>query len=188
MTIKKNQIVMLAALCCSIFVGSASAQQNIGYVDSNVILEAMPNYATIQQQMDRMAGDWQKELDQLKNDLDEQFRDYQARELLYTNEERQRRRSEIVQAEDDLERLRVKYFGPEGDIFLEQEKLMRPLQEKILQAIDDVATAEGYDYVFDIAGDFLFMFRKAQFDLSENVLLELGIDVAGTVRQTSQSN
>ncbi len=179
---------MLVALSFGFLAPAASAQQKIGYVNSEVILQAMPNYATIQQQMDRMAQDWQKELDQLKKDLDEQFRDYQARELLYTNEERQRRRSEIVSAEDDLERLRVKYFGPEGDIFLEQEKLMRPLQEKILQAIDDVATAEGYDYVFDIAGDFLFMFRRPQFDLSENVLLELGIDVASTGRQTSPSN
>jgi len=166
----------------------ATAQQKIGYVDSDFILQAMPNYATIQQQLDRMASDWQKELDEIKKDLDGQFRDYQARELLYTSEERQRRRDEIVRAEEDLERLRVKYFGPEGDIFLEQEKLMRPLQEKILQAIEDVATAEGYDYVFDTAGEFLFMFRRAQYDLSENVLLELGIDVAGSVRQTPSTS
>ena len=180
--------LILAVVCVGLVSHTASAQQKIGYVDSDFILQAMPNYATIQQQLDRMAADWQKELDQLKTDLDEQFRDYQARELLYTNEERQKRRDEIVQSENDLERLRVKYFGPEGDIFLEQEKLMRPLQEKILQAIDDVAIAEGYDYVFDTAGDFLFMFRRAQYDLSENVLLELGIDVAGTDRQAAPSN
>lgn len=166
----------------------ANGQQKIGYVNSDFILEAMPNYATIQQQLDRMAADWQKELDEIKKDLDAQFRDYQARELLYTNEERQRRRDEIVRAEEDLERLRVKYFGPEGDIFLEQEKLMRPLQEKILQAIEDVAIAEGYDYVFDTAGEFLFMYRRAQYDLSENVLLELGIDVAGSGRQTPSTS
>jgi len=188
MTLKRNYILLLVAIIGSLAAVPALAQQKIGYVDSDLILQVMPNYATIQQQLDRMAQDWQKELDELKNDLDEQFRDYQARELLYTTEERQRRRAEIVQAEDDLERLRVKYFGPEGDIFLEQEKMMRPLQEKILQAIEDVATEEGYDYVFDIAGDYLFMFRRAQFDLSENVLLELGIDVASPGLQTSPSN
>lgn len=185
----KTYFLLLTMLCFGLLAQTASAQQKMGYVDSDFILQAMPNYATIQQQLDRMAADWQKELDDLKKELDEQFRDYQARELLYTNEERQRRRDEIVQAEGDLERLRVKYFGPEGDIFLEQEKLMRPLQEKILQAIDDVATAEGYDYVFDVAGDFLFMFRRAQFDLSETVLLELGIDVASPGNsQTAPSN
>lgn len=177
--------MVLVCACTSV---SAAGQQKIGYLDSEFILEAMPDYATIQRQLDRMAQDWQKDLDKLKKDLGVQFRDYQARELLYTNEERQRRRQEIVRAEEDLERLRVTYFGPEGSIFLEQEKLMRPLQEKILQAIDEVATSEGFDYIFDIAGEFLFMFKRAQYDVSESVLRELGIDVDGIVGRNSNIN
>ncbi len=178
----KNLSTLLAALVFALVIPfqSASAQQKIGYIDSEYILNALPEYATIQQQLDRMAQTWQQELDGLRGELDEQFREYQARELLYTNEERQRRRQEIVRAEEDLERLRVKYFGPEGDIFLNQEQLMRPVQEKILQAIDEVATSEGYDYVFDINGEFLFMFKRDQFDLSDTVLRELGIDVVST--------
>ncbi|MDA0378979.1 MAG: OmpH family outer membrane protein, partial [Bacteroidetes bacterium] len=64
--------------------GAASAQQKIGYIDSDYILGQMPEYATVQQQLDRMAQSWQQELDELKEELDEKFRDYQARELLYT--------------------------------------------------------------------------------------------------------
>ena len=161
---------------------TAQAQQKIGYVDSDYILEQLPEYQTIQQQLDRMAQGWQAELDELKSELDEKFREYQARELLYTNEERQQRRQEILREEEDLERLRVTYFGPEGDIFLQQEKLMRPVQEKVLQAINEVATSEGYDYVFDAAGEFLFMFKRDQYDLSDTVLRELGIDVESTRR------
>jgi len=176
----KNLSTLLASLffALTVSVQSAHAQQKIGYIDSEYILNAMPEYATIQQQLDRMAQSWQQELDGMRGDLDERFREYQARELLYTNEERQRRRQEIVRSEEDLERLRVKYFGPEGDIFLNQEQLMRPVQEKILQAINEVATSEGYDYVFDTSGEFLFMFKRDQFDLSDSVLRELGIDVA----------
>ena len=159
---------------------SAQAQQTIGYIDSDYILERTPEFATVQQQLDRLASEWQKELDDMRRDLDNRFREYQDRELLYTNEERQRRRQEIVRAEDELERLRVKYFGPEGDIFVQQEQLMRPLQERILAAIEEVATAEGYDYVFDTAGEFLFMFRRQQYNLSDLVLRELGIDVEST--------
>jgi len=178
---KKLSLLFLALSILILFpVSSAHAQQKIGYVDSEFILDEMPEYATIQQQLDRMAEAWQDELDALKADLDEQFREYQSRELLYTNEERQRRRQDIVRAEEDLERLRVKYFGPEGDIFLQQEQLMRPVQEKILQAINEVATSEGYDYVFDTNGEFLFMFKRDQFNLSESVLRELGIDVDST--------
>jgi outer membrane protein len=168
------------ALLLALQANPAQAQQKIGYIDSDYILEQLPEYLTIQQQLDRMAETWQSELDELKTELDEKFRDYQARELLYTNEERQRRRQEILREEEDLERLRVKYFGPEGDIFLQQEQLMRPVQEKILQAINEVATSEGYDYVFDTAGEFLFMFKRDQYNLSDTVLRELGIDVEST--------
>ncbi len=171
---------LLMALIMAIPAQHAQAQQKIGYIDSDYILSNMPEYATIQQQLDRMAQTWQTELDEMKADLDEKFREYQARELLYTNEERQRRRQEILREEEDLERLRVKYFGPEGDIFLQQEQLMRPVQEKILQAIDGVATSEGYDYIFDSSGEFLFMFKRDQYNLSDSVLRELGIDVEST--------
>ncbi len=182
-TIRDNfmRVTLLSLLSLLAFGAiDARAQQTIGYIDSDYILERTPEFATVQQQLDRLASEWQKELDDMRRDLDNRFREYQDRELLYTNEERQRRRQEIVRAEDELERLRVKYFGPEGDIFVQQEQLMRPLQERILAAIEEVATAEGYDYVFDTAGEFLFMFRREQYNLSDLVLRELGIDVEST--------
>ncbi len=158
---------------------SVAAQQKIAYMDSEYILGRLPEYATVQQQLDRLSGDWQKELDAKKRDLDNQFREYQSRELLYTPDERQRKRQEIVRAENELEQLRTRYFGPDGEIFTRQEQLMRPLQERILEAVDQVATSEGYDFVFDISGDFLFMFRRQQYNVSDLVLSELGIDLDG---------
>jgi outer membrane protein len=156
---------------------AALAQQKIAYVDSEYILGRIPEYATVQQQIDRIASDWEQEISQKQGEVDEQFQEYQARELLYTAEERQRRREEIIRAEDEVERLRMKYFGPEGDLFVQQEQLMRPIQDRILTAIEQVAAEDGYDYVFDKAGDFLFLFARGQFDLSNQVLEELGIDV-----------
>ncbi len=158
-------------------VDNARAQQKIGYVDSEFILNRTPEYATVQQQLDRMAQDWNKELDEMRSALDQRFKDYQARELLYTSEERQRRRSEIMQDEEALEKQRAQYFGPEGEIFAQQEKMMRPIQEQILEAIEEVATAEGFDYIFDKSGDFLFLYARDQWDMSERVLQELGIDI-----------
>lgn len=155
----------------------ALAQQKLAYVDTEYILSKTPEYATVQQQIDRQADEWQNEIDESQTDVEERFRQYQSRELLYTSEERQRRRDDILRAEDELERLRMKYFGPEGDLFVQQEQLMRPLQERILAAIEQVATQEGYDYVFDKSGDYLFLFARPQYDLSDDVLLELGIDV-----------
>jgi outer membrane protein len=170
----------LAALCIPL---SATAQQKIGYVDSEYILERTPEYATVQQQLDRMAQEWQQELEERQTEVDEMFREYQARELLYTNEERQRNREEIMRAEDEVEQLRMQYFGPEGDLFSQQESLIRPIQEEVLTAIEAIARREGYDYVFDKGGDYLFMFAEEEFDLSNDVLSELGIDVESNSEQ-----
>ena len=165
--------------------GEAAAQQKIAYVDSEYILGKIPEVATINQKVDRMAQEWQTELDTRKREIDEMFREYQARELLYTNEERKRKREEIVRTEEELERLRVKYFGPEGDLFREQDQQMRPIQERVLAAIEEVALKDGYDYVFDISGDFLFLYKRDQHNLSDQVLEELGIEVDNTARNRS---
>ena len=155
----------------------AFAQQKIGYVDSDYILEQVPEFATIQQNIDRQAQEWEAEIEESQRLVDEMFREYQARELLYTKEERQRKQEEIVQAEEESERLRMRYFGPEGELFVEQDNLMRPLQEKLMKAIEVVAATDGFDYIFDKSGDFLFLFAREQFDVSDRVLQELGIEI-----------
>lgn len=172
----------LLLLACAAAWHPAQAQK-IGYVDSQYILDKLPEYATIQQEIDRLAQDMQAEIQEAQRAVDELFREYQARELLYTNEERQRKREEIVQAEENIARLREGYFGPEGDLFREQEQRMQPLQERVLAAIEEVATADGYDYVFDKEGDLIFLFAREQYDLSDRVLEELGIDLENSRTQ-----
>ncbi len=174
------KILSLAAVVA--MAGQAEAQQRIGFIDSDEVLNRIPEYATVQQQIDRMAAEWETEIETRQQEVAEMFREYQARELLYTSDERKNKREEIVRAEEDVERLRMQYFGPEGELFTEQDKLVRPLQERVLMAVEEVATSEGYDYVFDKAGDFLFLFVREQNDLSEKVLEELGIDTEGAQR------
>ncbi|GMQ81208.1 MAG: OmpH family outer membrane protein [Rhodothermia bacterium] len=169
--------VAFFALITLFGVTASHAQQKVGYVDSEYILTRTPEYVTVQQQLDRTADEWNSELTKLGQELDQKFKDYQARELLYTNEERQRRRKEITSAEEDLENQRAAYFGPEGEIFTQQEQLMRPIQERVLTAIEEVAIQEGFDYIFDKSGDFLFLYARDQWDMSDKVLEELGIEV-----------
>ena len=119
-----NTRIACLALIALFGVTASSAQQKVGYVDSEYILTKTPEYVTVQQQLDRTADEWNSELTKMGQELDQKFRDYQARELLYTNEERQRRRQDIVSAEEDLENRRAGYFGPEGEIFTQQEQLI----------------------------------------------------------------
>ncbi len=125
------------------FANQANAQQKIGYVDSDYILEQVPEFATIQQNIDRQAKEWEAELEDAQQKVDDMFREYQARELLYTKEERQRKQEEIVRAEEEAERLRMRYFGPEGELFVQQDNLMRPLQEKLMKAIEESCCYRG---------------------------------------------
>ena len=177
MTITSLRAVIGLFITGMLLVSPATAQQKIGYVDSEYILNLTPEYVTVQNQLDRTAEEWNEELEEMGQDIESQFKEYQARELLYTNEERQSRRNKIMQAEASLEQQRASYFGPEGEIFSQQELLMRPIQERILTAIDEVATQEGFDYIFDKSGDFLFLFAQDRWDVSDKVLEELGIDV-----------
>jgi outer membrane protein len=174
-TIRTALVVVLAALAA----GPAMAQQRIGYVDSAYILSRVPEYATAQQTLDRQAQQWQNDLDQRRTEIEEMERDFSARELLYTDAERDRRRREISDRRRESDALRLRYFGPEGELFREQNRLMRPVQERVLEAIEAVARDGNYDYVFDKSGDYLFLFARAQHDLSDRVLDELGIEAAG---------
>ena len=165
---------------------TAWAQQKIAYIDSQYIYDKYPEFATAQQKLDRMAQDWNQELEQKQREVDELFQEYQARELLYTQEERQRKRQEIIDGEAQVERLRTQYFGPDGDLYKQQEQLLKPIQEQVLLAIEEVAEAEGYDYVFDKNGDFVFLYAREQFDLSNQVLEELGIEIETIGRSGSR--
>jgi outer membrane protein len=174
--------VFIAGLFLLTTAAPLQAQQRIAHIDSDLVLSRTPEYATVQQQIDRLAQDWRSEIDQRRREVDELFREYQARELLYTNEERQRKRDEILRAEDELERLRMRYFGPDGELFQQQDNLMRPIQERVLEAIEQVAMREGYDYVIDLSGDFLFLYAREQNDISDEVLTALGLDTDNNAR------
>lgn len=157
----------------------AAAQQRIAYIDSQAILDRITEYRTVQANLDRLAQQWQAELDALQQEIDALMRDFEARELLFTEAERERKREEIRAKRQELESRRVQRFGPEGEFFREQQRQMRPVQERLLVAIEEVAEAEDYDYVFDKSGDFLFLYARPQLDISDLVLEELGIDARG---------
>jgi len=157
--------------------GLAQAQQRIGHVDTEYILNQMPEYATVQQKLDQLERRWRKEIEKQEQRVDELEKEFEAREVLYTEAERQRQQKAIAAAKEKVERLRQQYFGPDGDLYTRQQELMRPLQERILEAAERVASSAGYDYILDTKGDTLFLFARDDHSLSDRVLQELGINV-----------
>lgn len=151
-------------------------QQKIGYVDTQYILEKLPEYATVQQKLDKLEKEWRAEIQKQKEEVETLREEYRAWELLYTEEERKKKRQAIDQAQKQVEKLRQQYFGPEGRLYTRQKELMRPIQERILTAAEEVATEEGYDYVLDKGGKVLFVFARQEHDLSDSVLRQLGVN------------
>lgn len=158
--------------------GSASqarAQQRIGYIDTQSILEELPEYATVQQKLDKLEEKWRAEIQDQKEKVQRLKNEYQASRLLYTDEERKQKQRAIEESQKKVEQLRQRYFGPEGELYTRQKQLMQPIQKRILSATEVVATAEGFDYVFDKSEKVLFMYAREEYNLNDSVLRELGI-------------
>lgn len=153
----------------------ASAQQRIGYIDSESILNEVPEYANVQQKLDQLEKKWRSEIQNKKEEVQALKEEFRAWELLYTEEERRQKQTEITKAQREVEQLRKRYFGPDGQLYTRQKELMRPIQERILKATEEVATEQGYDYVFDKGERVLFMYAREDHNLNEAVLQQLGV-------------
>ena len=177
MTPPRSLSLLFVGLALVALAAPAAAQQKIGYIDSETILDRMPAYRTAQQDLDRLVGQWEREVDAVAAEADQLAAEYAAREILYTDEERERQLALVAAKRQEHDALRRRYFGPEGELFREQQTRLRPIQERLLVAVETVAADGDYDYVFDRSGDYVFLYARPRFNLNDLVLDELGIGV-----------
>jgi outer membrane protein len=171
----------VTALSCVALVvtveGLQAQNQKIGFIDSEYILSNMPEYTGIDQRLRQVSQEWQQEIDRMQAEIERLKQEFQAREILFTSEQRQQKLTEIDNKIRDRERFLQSKFGPDGDYFKQQQQLLEPIQLRIVEATDKVAARDGFDFVFDRAGDFLFLYTRPQWNISNEVLLEMGIQV-----------
>lgn len=162
------------------FVQEAAAQRNarqkIGLVDSDYLLNQLPEYKGLDQTLNQMTIQWEQEIQDEQKKLDELLTDFRAKEILFTDEVRKQKLTEIESLEKKIGQLRNQRFGPQGDYFKEQQRLLEPIQRKVWEAIETVASREDFDIIFDRSGEVLVMYARAEWDISKLVLEELGID------------
>ncbi len=156
---------------------SAYGQQKIGYIDSDFIMDEIPEYSGIQQRLETIAQNWKGEIEEMNVEIERMKQEFEAREILFTPDIRQQRQQEIDQKVREREQYINRRFGPEGDYFRQQQELLEPLQQRILEAVVKVAERENFDHVFDRAGDYLFLYSRQRWNISLDVLEELGIFV-----------
>lgn len=150
--------------------------QKIGYIDSDIIMQRMPEYAGIEQRLTLLSEGWRQEIQQMENEINELESDFEAREILFTDDIREQRLNEINQRKDQLNNFIEEKFGPNGEYFTVQKELLEPIQRTIFETLSRVASREAFDFVFDRAGDFRILYVSQEWNLTEEVMLEMGLD------------
>lgn len=149
------------------------AQIKIGYVDSDAIMAKLPDAQDAQQQLDAMIQEWQNELNTLEKTWKDKYDDYEKRKLIMSDQTRAQTESELVKLEEKMNEYRQKKFGTNGELFQKQDELMKPIQNRVFNAIKEVAEDEELDFVFDRSGDILFLYAKEKYDITNLVLEKL---------------
>ena len=151
--------------------------QLIAYFESDFILSKMPEYNGIEQRLTLLSESWQAEITSLENEIKELEQDFNAKEILYTDEIRTQKRNEIRAKINARDAYIAQKFGPEGEFFSRQKELLEPIQRQVFAAVRAVAQRKGIDFVFDRSGDIYMVYARGEWNLNEDILLELGIEI-----------
>ena len=163
-------IVVLAA--CGL-----RAQSRIAFLDAAAVLKRMPEAQDAQAQLDRLTDDWKREALGLEQELTRKRTDYERKKLIMTDAERNAVELDISELKKRLDKYRQDKFGTNGELFSQQQSLMKPVYDKLLTAIQEVAAEAKYDYVFDRSSkDHLMLYSNAKFDLTLSVAKKLGLE------------
>jgi len=148
--------------------------QKYAFVDTEYILNNIPNYKAAQEQLDKFSADWQKEVEAKYAEIDKLYKDYQAERVLLSEDMRRQREDAIVNKEKEAKDLQKNYFGQDGALFKKRQELIQPIQDEIYKAIKDLATENGYAVIFDTSSGPSMIYTNPRYDLSDEVLQKLG--------------
>ena len=167
----KKTLLVFGFLITALF----GAAQKYAVVDTRYILDKMPEYRNAQQQLDVMAATWQQQIDSMQTALDRLYREFDAEQVMLTAELKKRKEDQLFNKEKELRDLQRKRFGFDGDLFRKRQELVKPVQDKVYNAIQKLAASRSYDFVLDKSEGITIIFADPKLDKSEEVLKELGI-------------
>ncbi len=158
--------------------GFAQAQKYC-YVDTDYILSQSSEYQSAQDQLNNLSVGWQKEVEAKYAAIDLLYKNFQQEQLLLTEELRQKREAEIVEKEKEAKEFQKSKFGVDGELFKKRQELVKPIQDKVYNAVKQMAESGGYGIVFDKASDITMLYTNSKYDKSDEVLTILGWKKAG---------
>ena len=155
---------------------SAVQAQHYCIIDSKYMLEKMSDYKDAQTKLDNISKAWQEEIDKQMAEVDKMYKGYQAEKPMLSDEMRNKRQDEIVAKEKAAKDLQKQRFGYEGDLFKKRQEYIKPIQDRLFNAVQKMATSKGYDMVLDKAGGITLFYADPKLDRSDDVLKILGIN------------
>lgn len=168
----KKTLLLVFGLVFGIALGANA--QRFAIVDSELILTKIPEYRQAQQQLDQLSEKWQGEVEALRSEADALRQAFNAEKVLLTEELQKEKLAEIEKKEKEARELQRKYFGPEGEIFKKRQELIRPIQDQIYNAVQEVARRRNLDVVFDRSSDLITLYTSDKVDISDEVMKKLG--------------
>ncbi len=166
--------IFIAALSLMLLSVAVQAQK-YAIIDTRYILDKMPDYKEAQKQLDEVAKSWQKDIDAKQVDMDKMYQNFEAEQVMLTADLRKKREDQLYNKEKELRDLQRKRFGFEGDLFKKRQELIKPIQDKVYNAVQKMAVLRGYDFVLDKSEGITIIFADPKLDKSEDVLKDLGI-------------
>jgi outer membrane protein len=135
----------------------------------------MPEYKASQQKLDQFSEQWQQEIDKKSADLDKMYKEYDAEQVMLSDELKKKREDELFNKDKELRDLQKKRFGYEGDIFKKRGELIKPIQDRVYNAVQKLAVSKLYDFILDKSEGITVIFADPKLDKSDDVLKELGV-------------
>lgn len=168
-----NKIFIVFTLLVTI--SCTSFAQRYAIIDSKYILSKIPDYKDAQKKLDQFSELWQQEIDQKQASYDKMVKDFEAEQIILPENLKKKREDELFNKEKELRELQKKRFGFEGDIFKKRQELIKPIQDKVYNAVQKLALEKQYDFILDKSEGITVIFVDPKLDKSEDVLKNLGI-------------
>lgn len=149
--------------------------QKMAYVDLDYILANIPDYKNAQAELDKISAQWQKEIEAKLGEVDKLYKNYQAEEILLTDEMKKKRQAEIMQKEKEAKDLQKQRFGVDGDLFKKRQELVKPIQDKVYNAIKAICDKEAIMIMLNKGADLNILYSNPKYDKSDQVLESMGV-------------
>jgi outer membrane protein len=166
----KNFLLLIGFICAGLTISA----QKYGYVDTDYILASIPEYSAAKKELNSISVKWQKEIETKISEVDKMYNDLQVEKILLTEDLRIKREEEIIEKEREVKDLQMKRFGADGDLFKKQQELVKPIQDKVYNAIMELAESKGIGMVFDKAGTTTVIYSQAKYNISDDVIRQMG--------------